>query len=217
MSHIVGLVNGVDPDQVQYVDNQYVLDPQPEQPVSVGLAMAIGDGHHLLSAWHVVDQDPMNIAVIGRGWNTSYKSVARVFWCFPEDDLVVLQLESPFPVGFSIADQIKAESAVWTYGRQSLFGGEVLETPQSPRDRHQIIATTARGIYGDSGGPLLTVDDEVAGVLVGYRSRKFWDSIWRQRPVSIAVRPDPQVLEAAVAGEATVGSYDVASCSEASG
>ncbi len=212
LDHIAGLVLGVDPESIHFENNQFVLSPLPEQPVKGGLATPIGDGRFLLSAWHVVNDDPNRVVVIGRGKHANYKAIATTFWCQREDDLVVLKVDEPLPVGFALATSARTHDLIWTYGRQSLIGGQITETPTSDAGRHRVLGMTLRGVYGDSGAPILNASSQIVGVIVGYRTRQRHQAFWQRKPIGVAIRPDSAVLNAILTGTATRGSYDAADC-----
>ncbi|MCW1924776.1 serine protease [Luteolibacter arcticus] len=169
-----------------------------------GSAVSLGDGYFLTAA-HVPVKGHGGLFCIEHSGRPVVRSY-RVVWKDKSADLALLQADADVPaVKWATESALGNGASVFTFG----FGGGEWEPsqgqilgrrPTGEADRHADLKLTAPVVAGDSGGPVVTADGKLVGIITraDYRWVRAFGRAWT-RSGSHTTRPDIGFLEDVIA------------------
>ena len=175
-----------------------------------GSAVSLGDGYFLTAA-HVPVKGQGGLFCLERGGRPAVRSY-RVVWKDKSADLALLHADVDVPAVKWAAESALANGAsVFTFG----FGGgewkpsqgQILgRRPTGEADRHFDLKLTAPVVAGDSGGPVVTAEGKLVGIVTraDYRWVQAFGRAW-MRSGSHTTRPNLEFLKGIIAKDRVTG------------
>ncbi len=174
-----------------------------------GSAVSLGDGYFLTAA-HVPVKGHGGLFCLERSGRPVVRPY-RVVWKDKSADLALLHAEVDVPaVKWAPEGSIGNGAGVFTFG----FGGgewkpsqgQILgRRPTGEADRHLDLKLTAPVVAGDSGGPVVTAEGKLVGIVTraDYRWVRAFGRAW-MRSGSHTTRPDPGFLKGILAKDRAI-------------
>ncbi|MEK7952255.1 trypsin-like peptidase domain-containing protein [Luteolibacter soli] len=169
-----------------------------------GSAVSLGDGYFLTAA-HVPVKGHGGLFCLERD-GTPVVRPYRVVWKEKSADLALLHADVDVPaVRWASENALANGASVFTFG----FGGGEWKPSEGQilgrrstgeEDRHFDLKLTAPVVAGDSGGPVVTADGKLVGIVTraDYRWVQAFGRAW-MRSGSHTTRPDVEFLEEIIA------------------
>ncbi len=188
-------IRRVRPDEIGEHHLEIEVERESDKPVRMGFgsAAALTEDGYFLTARHCVSAEPVTVIVERDGaveW-----APARVVWVHPHGDLALIH--APVRPGgvFEWAPLPDADTTVAMMGYMTGPAAGEFRRPVSHYDDRPAAERYTRIVHGaplarsDSGGPLTTLE----GGLLGVNTQAGQDVLSRR--YSIAIRPEPEVVE----------------------